>query len=94
MVGFTSASKYVIMATAERDGRQLIAVVMKAETEAEMYQDAAKILDYGFSDFVSVTVPNDLVLFTANLAENGVKVGTAEFRMKTPVSILLGAAIG
>ncbi|PWL49560.1 MAG: hypothetical protein DBY36_07680 [Clostridiales bacterium] len=89
MVGFTSASKYVIMATAERDGRQLIAVVMKAETEAEMYQDAAKILDYGFSDFVSVTVPNDLVLFTANLAENGVKVGTVEFRMKTPVSILL-----
>ena len=89
MVGFTNASKYVIMATAERDGRQLIAVVMNAETESDLYQDAAKLLDYGFSDFVSIEVPTETSLFTANLAQDGVKVGTMEFRLKEPVSILL-----
>ncbi len=91
MVGYTSTSKYVTMATAEKNGRQLIAIVMMAETEAELYNDATALLDYGFNDFTSATVPNDLVLFTADLAKEGVKIGSVEFRLRESVSLLLSA---
>ncbi len=91
MVGYTSASKYVTMATAERNGRQLIAIVMMAETEADLYSDATALLDHGFNDFTAATVPNDLVLFTADLAKEGVKIGSVEFRLRESVSLLLSA---
>ena len=89
MVGYTNASKYVAMATAERNGRQLIAVVMSAETEAELYHDAIALLDHGFNDFTTAAVPNDLTLFVADLAKDGMKIGSVEFRLRESVSLLL-----
>lgn len=91
MIGFTSASKYVLMATAERDGRQLIVVVMKDESEAVLYQDAAKLLDYGFDEFITATVPSGVDLFTADLAQSGMKIGSVGFQLQNSVSLLLPA---
>jgi D-alanyl-D-alanine carboxypeptidase (penicillin-binding protein 5/6) len=55
--GFIDESGYHLAATAERDGRRLVAVVMgiSASTHAEggrlRAQDAAALLDYGFAEF-------------------------------------------
>ncbi len=47
--GSTAKAKFCISATAERDGMQLIAVVMASPTRDERNDIAKKLLDYGFA---------------------------------------------
>lgn len=47
--GYTSIAKYSMAATATRDGVDLIAVVMGAETKEIRNADAGRLLDYGFA---------------------------------------------
>ncbi len=47
--GSTSKAGFCISATAERDGMQLIAVVMAADTRDNRNEAAKKLLDYGFA---------------------------------------------
>lgn len=49
--GSTSGAGCCISATARRDGMQLIAVVMGAETSKERFAAASELLNYGFSNF-------------------------------------------
>lgn len=49
--GNTTLAGYTFTATAERDGRRLIAVVMKTDSEEERFKETAKLLDYGFDQF-------------------------------------------
>ena len=54
--GSTNAAGYCISATAERDGMELIAVILKGKTSAERFQDAQALLNYGFSAYTLKTV--------------------------------------
>lgn len=54
--GSTSKAKFCISATAERDGMQLIAVVMASPTRDTRNETAKKLLDYGFANYEAVTV--------------------------------------
>ena len=63
--GSTSAAKYCLSATAERDGMQLIAVVLGAPSTAERFNSASSLLDYGFANYavanadtVDMTLPS------------------------------------
>ena len=47
--GSTGLAKFCVSATAEKDGMELIAVIMGAENPNERFQDAAALLNYGFS---------------------------------------------
>ena len=47
--GSTSTALYCISATAEKNGMELIAVVLKAPTSAERFEDAKTLLNYGFA---------------------------------------------
>ena len=49
--GSTSLAKYNLAASAKRNDMQLIAVVMCGPTSAERFEDAKKLLDYGFANF-------------------------------------------
>lgn len=49
--GSTSLAKYNLSAAAKRDNMQLIGVVMCSPTGAERFEDAKKLLDYGFANF-------------------------------------------
>ena len=49
--GSTDAAKYCLSATAERDGMELIAVIMKDATSAQRFEDAKALLSYGFSTY-------------------------------------------
>ena len=49
--GSTSLAKYNLSAAAKRDDMQLIGVIMCAPTSAERFEDAKKLLDYGFANF-------------------------------------------
>ncbi len=47
--GYTSKAKYCISATARKDGIDLIAVVMGADTSKSRNADAVSLLNYGFN---------------------------------------------
>ena len=49
--GSTDSALYCMSATAERDGMELIAVVMKCPTSAKRLEDARTLLDYGFANY-------------------------------------------
>lgn len=49
--GSTSKAKFCISATAERDGMQLIAVIMASPTRDIRNECAKKLLDYGFANY-------------------------------------------
>ena len=49
--GSTSLALYNLSASATRDNLSLIAVVMKAPTTKDRFQDATKLLDYGFANY-------------------------------------------
>lgn len=65
--GFTTRSKYCLAATAKRGGVRMLAVVLGADTSNMRFDDARKLLDYGFSRYRSVEV-----------AKKGDLVGTAK----------------
>ncbi len=52
--GFTSGAGYCLSASACRDGLELIAVVMGAESSQERFQACKQMLDYGFANFALV----------------------------------------
>ena len=53
--GFTSGAGYCLSATALRDGMELIAVVMGAETSAARNAACKSLLDYGFANFAVIS---------------------------------------
>ena len=53
--GFTSGAGYCLSASAERDGMELIAVAMGAETSQKRNDACRGMLDYGFANFAHYT---------------------------------------
>ena len=49
--GSTDSAQYCLSGTAERDGMELIAVIMKDATSAQRFEDAKALLSYGFSTY-------------------------------------------
>ncbi len=60
--GSTDAAGYCLSATAERNGMELIAVIMKGKTSDERFADARALLDHGFATYALVTVTPDAAL--------------------------------
>ena len=54
--GSTDAALYCLSATAERDGMELIAVVMKSPTSGDRFEAAKALLNYGFSNYAMTQV--------------------------------------
>ena len=52
--GFTSSAGYCLSATAQRDGMELIAVVMGADTSQNRNTACKQLLDYGFANFALI----------------------------------------
>lgn len=53
--GFTSGAGYCLSASAERDGMELIAVVMGCATSAERFAACKSMLDYGFANYALIS---------------------------------------
>jgi len=58
--GYTDEAKYCLSGTAKRDGLQLIAVVLGADTSDDRFSAAKRMFDFGFANYSIVTpdVPN------------------------------------
>ena len=54
--GSTDSALYCLSATAERDGMELISVIMKGASSAPRFEDAKALLSYGFSTYALKTI--------------------------------------
>ena len=59
--GSTDGALYCLSATAERDGMELIAVILKAPTSAQRFAGAQALLNYGFASYglAEIQTPGD-----------------------------------
>jgi D-alanyl-D-alanine carboxypeptidase (penicillin-binding protein 5/6) len=57
--GSTDSALYCLSATAERDGMELIAVVMHAPTSNDRFESAKALLSYGFANYTLLPVYPD-----------------------------------
>ena len=57
--GYTKAAGHCLSASAQRDGIELIAVVLHCESSSDRFQSAKALLDYGFANYalVSAEIP-------------------------------------
>ncbi|MBQ4641446.1 MAG: D-alanyl-D-alanine carboxypeptidase [Oscillospiraceae bacterium] len=53
--GFTQQAGYCLSASAQRDGMELVAVVMGAESSKDRFAACKQLLDYGFASFALVS---------------------------------------
>ena len=67
--GFTSAAGYCLSASAEREGLELIAVVMGSKTSADRFSACKSLLDYGFANYARVTPEAEEARVPVNLGE-------------------------
>ena len=72
--GSTDAAGYCISATAERDGMELIAVVMGSPTGPQRFESAKVLLSYGFSLYTLIRITPEQVLPAVP-----VTLGTADY---------------
>jgi D-alanyl-D-alanine carboxypeptidase (penicillin-binding protein 5/6) len=79
--GYTEASGYAIVGTAERDGRRLITVLSGMKSMRERAEESRKILDWGFRAFERI-----------NLFSGGQTVGEISIYGGEPGKIAVGGS--
>lgn len=76
--GFTAAAGYCLSASAEREGLELIAVVMGCETSQKRFAACKSMLDHGFANYALITPEADTTYSVP------VKMGKSEFVSAVP----------
>ncbi len=71
--GSTDGALYCLSATAEREGMELIAVVLKCPTGVQRFESAKELLNYGFATFglTAVEPPEALAPIPVRLGDAG-----------------------
>ena len=89
--GYTQAAGYSLVASARRDGRELVAVVLASEEDPARFQDAAALLDHGFEDYRSETMSTAMHLLAGGGAhEVSVPAATVVVPSDAAVALALG----
>ena len=90
--GYTQAAGHCLSASAERDGMELIAVVLHCATSGDRFQSAKQLLDFGFANYALV-YPDEAVEIPAVAVELGkAEAVTPVAEDLTPVLVEKGQA--
>lgn len=71
--GSTEKAKYCLSASAERNGMELIAVVLGAPSTADRYGSATKLLDFGFANYSLVRGAEKIEMIPNIQVQSGVR---------------------
>lgn len=71
--GFTDEAGYCLSVVAEKNGMQLISVVMGAKSSSDRFTYSANLLNYGFSNFKSEKLVDKEQMIDTNLKLKGCK---------------------
>ena len=69
--GTTSNAGFCLCATAERDGMNLVAVVLGSDTSDDRFNGATNLLDFGFANYELITPEIDATKITEVKIRNG-----------------------
>lgn len=66
--GTTSKAGYCVSATASRDGTELVAVVLGSDNSTDRFEDAKKMLNWGFANYgIYDPVPDESLITNVNV---------------------------
>ncbi len=89
--GTTSKAGYCVSASAERNGMELVAVVLGSDNSTDRFEDAKKMLNWGFSNYEIYTPQTDLSLITnVGVLYGELNTVTPTVRAVTPILIEKG----
>ena len=83
--GFTSSAGYCLSASAEKDGMELIAVVMHCDTSLNRFESAKALLNYGFANYCLYTPQLETPLNDVKVSMGTKNVIKPELSQSTPV---------
>lgn len=86
--GTTSGAGYCLSATAERNGLELVAVIMSGDSSQDRFNGAKKLLDYGFANYAYSDIAPNLDGITATKVRGGV-LPLVKIEAKTNFNLLL-----
>ena len=88
--GYTSGAGHCLSASAQRDGIELVAVVLHCANSAERFQSAKALLDYGFANYalISPEAPEALPQVSVRLGHQSAV--QAELQASAPILIEKG----
>lgn len=88
--GYTTAALYTLVTVAERDGRTLIAVVMRSPKLNDKYADTKALLDYGFQNFSLMEFsPEDVNKTDIPVVNQDGEETTLKLTMNEPISFMV-----
>ncbi len=92
--GYTNDARYTLVTVVRREERTLIAVVMKSAQQRDKWDDTTRLMQYGFNQFVPVTIPCSQITRqdVACTNETG-QGGTAELTSTRDVTLLLHKSV-
>lgn len=85
--GYTSAAGYCLSASAERNGMELIAVVLHCDTSPHRFESAKAMLNYGFSNYALAHPPADADIPAVPVVLGRAETVTPEAHETQPVLI-------
>lgn len=85
--GHTSAAGYCLSASAERNGMELIAVVLHCDTSPHRFESAKAMLNYGFSNYALAHPPADVDIPAVPVVLGRAETVTPEAHETQPVLI-------
>ncbi len=88
--GSTDSAGYCLSATAEREGMELIAVVLGSETSEQRFESAKSLLNYGFNNYTLLDVYPDQALPTVEVLLG--ERDTVQPVLKTAAQVLVDKA--
>ncbi len=93
LYGFTDQGKYTAVATAGRNGFNVICVSMNCESEEERQNDVKKLLNFAFNNYHTITIsPEDIHIQPAKL--KGLLGKTGEVNFTLPEAVMITAPAG
>jgi D-alanyl-D-alanine carboxypeptidase (penicillin-binding protein 5/6) len=82
--GYTSLAGNTIVASATRNDRQLLVVILKGTSAAAVYKDVGTLLDYGFNQF------HNKLLASKNQVINSVNIENGQILNLSPATDIYG----
>ena len=86
--GTTSKAGYCLSATADKNGMQLVAVVMDADSSTDRFEGAKKLLNYGYANYNFSVINADIDENTVISVKKGVK-SVGKIKPQESLNILL-----
>lgn len=88
--GYTYNARHTLVTTAERDGMTLICTVMDSASSNDKYRDTAKLLDYCFENFGTLSLrAKNIQDFDVPILSNGEQIGMVNIAMDEDINLVV-----